>query len=103
MAMVTTLFFTWGFCTVLNDAVIPHLQSIFGLSYAQAALIQLAFFGSYFIFALPAGKLVEWVGYQRTMVIGLLLMCAVRCFSFPLRSLPPTHSSLLLRWFWQPE
>ena len=76
MAMVTTLFFTWGFCTVLNDAVIPHLQSIFDLSYAQAALIQLAFFGSYFIFALPAGKLVEWVGYQRSMVIGLLMMCA---------------------------
>jgi FHS family L-fucose permease-like MFS transporter len=75
MAMVTTLFFTWGFCTVLNDAVIPHLQSIFGLSYVQAAFIQLAFFGSYFVFALPAGKLVERVGYQRTMVIGLLMMC----------------------------
>ena len=75
MAMVTTLFFTWGFCTVLNDAVIPHLQSIFDLSYVQAALIQLAFFGSYFIFALPAGKLVERVGYQRTMVVGLVLMC----------------------------
>jgi FHS family L-fucose permease-like MFS transporter len=74
MAMVTTLFFAWGFCTVLNDAVIPHLQSIFGLSYVQASLIQLAFFGSYFIFALPAGKLVEKVGYQRTMVIGLILM-----------------------------
>jgi FHS family L-fucose permease-like MFS transporter len=76
MAMVTTLFFAWGFCTVLNDAVIPHLQSIFGLSYVQASLIQLAFFGSYFIFALPAGKLVEKVGYQRTMVIGLILMGA---------------------------
>ncbi len=74
MAMVTTLFFVWGFCTVLNDAVIPHLQTIFGLSYVQAAFIQVAFFGSYFIFAQPAGKLVEWVGYQRTMVIGLLTM-----------------------------
>jgi FHS family L-fucose permease-like MFS transporter len=74
MAMVTTLFFVWGFCTVMNDAVIPHLQGIFGLSYLQAALIQLAFFGSYFIFAQPAGKLIEWVGYQRTMVIGLLTM-----------------------------
>jgi FHS family L-fucose permease-like MFS transporter len=74
--MVTTLFFAWGFCTVLNDAVIPHLQSIFGLSYVQASLIQLAFFGSYFIFALPAGKLVEWIGYQRTMVVGLILMSA---------------------------
>lgn len=74
MAMVTTLFFAWGFCTVLNDAVIPHLQSIFNLNYAQASLIQLAFFGSYFIFALPAGKLVERIGYQRTMFVGLILM-----------------------------
>ncbi len=76
MAMVTTLFFVWGFCTVMNDAVIPHLQGIFGLSYFQAALIQLAFFGSYFIFAQPSSKLIEWVGYQRTMVIGLLTMGA---------------------------
>lgn len=74
MAMVATLFFIWGFCTVLNDALIPHLQSIFSLNYVQASLIQLAFFGSYFIFAQPAGKLVERVGYQRTMVIGLLTM-----------------------------
>ncbi len=74
MAMVTTLFFIWGFCTVMNDAVIPHLQSIFGLSYFQSSLIQLAFFGSYFIFAQPAAKLVEWMGYQRSMVIGLLTM-----------------------------
>lgn len=74
MAMVTTLFFMWGFCTVLNDVLIPHLQGIFSLSYLQASLIQLAFFSSYFVFAQPAGKLVEWVGYQRTMVIGLLVM-----------------------------
>ncbi len=62
MAMVTTLFFVWGFCTVMNDSVIPHLQGIFGLSYVQAALIQLAFFGSYFIFAQPAGWLIERFG-----------------------------------------
>ena len=74
MAMVTTLFFAWGFCTVLNDVLIPHLQSIFSLSYTESSLIQLAFFGSYFIFAQPAGKLVESVGYQRTMVIGLVVM-----------------------------
>ena len=74
MAMVTTLFFIWGFCTVLNDALSPHLQSIFSLSYFQTAFIQLAFFGSYFIFALPASKLIEWVGYQRTMVFGLITM-----------------------------
>ena len=74
LAVVTTLFFMWGFCTVLNDALIPHLQSIFSLSYVQASLIQLAFFTSYFLFAMPAGKLVEMIGYQRTMVVGLVIM-----------------------------
>ena len=71
LTVVTTLFFIWGFCTVLNDALIPHLQSIFNLSYTQASLIQLAFFGSYFLFAMPAGKLIEIIGYQRTMIVGL--------------------------------
>ena len=87
MAMVTTLFFVWGFCTVMNDSVIPHLQGIFGLSYVQAALIQLAFFGSYFIFAQPAGKLIELFGYQRTMVIGLLTMGAGALLFLPAASL----------------
>ncbi len=76
MAMVTTLFFVWGFCTVLNDALSPHLQSIFSLNYFQTSLIQVAFFGSYFVFALPAGKLIEWIGYKRTMVVGLITMGA---------------------------
>ncbi len=74
MAMVTTLFFIWGFCTVLNDALSPHLQSIFSLSYFQTAFIQVAFFGSYFVFAFPAAKVIEWIGYQRTMVLGLITM-----------------------------
>ncbi|MBB5061024.1 FHS family L-fucose permease-like MFS transporter [Granulicella aggregans] len=72
MAMVTTLFFVWGFCTVLNDTLIPRLQVIFGLSYTQASLVQLSFFGSYFLFAQPASKLIERIGYQKTMVVGLL-------------------------------
>lgn len=76
MAMVTTLFFCWGFCTVINDTVIPHLQTIFALTYLEASMIQLAFFSSYFVFAMPAGKLVEWIGYQKSMVVGLLTMGA---------------------------
>ncbi len=74
LAIVTTLFFMWGFCTVLNDALIPHLQSIFQLTYVEASYVQLAFFSSYFVFAMPAGWLVERIGYQRTMVVGLAVM-----------------------------
>lgn len=73
MTVATALFFMWGFLTSLNDILIPHLKSIFALSNAEAALIQFAFFGSYFVFAVPGGKLVEYRGYKQTMVIGLLV------------------------------
>ncbi len=76
MSIATMLFFMWGFLTCLNDILIPHLKAIFDLNYAQAMLVQFCFFSSYFIFALPSGKLVEWRGYKGTMVIGLLVMAA---------------------------
>ncbi|MEO6802509.1 MAG: sugar MFS transporter [Granulicella sp.] len=74
LSMVTTLFFVWGFLTSLNDILIPHLKAIFDLDYAKATLVQTAFFASYAIFAAPSGKLVEMIGYKKTMVIGLLVM-----------------------------
>jgi MFS transporter, FHS family, L-fucose permease len=88
MAMVTTLFFMWGFITCLNDILIPHLKSIFDLNYAQVMLVQFAFFSGYFIFALPAGKLIEWIGYHRTMVIGLCTMAGGALLFQPAASIP---------------
>src|SRR5881392_3582922 len=76
MAMVTTLFFAWGFLTCLNDILIPHLKNIFDLNYAEVMLVQFAFFSSYFLFSMPSGKIVEWIGYKRSMVTGLLTMAA---------------------------
>jgi len=88
MAMVSTLFFAWGFLTCLNDILIPHLKNIFDLNYTEVMLVQFAFFGAYFLFSLPSGKIVEWFGYQRTMVTGLLTM-AVGAFLFvPAASIP---------------
>ena len=74
LATVTTLFFMWGFLTCLNDILVPHLKSIFDLSYAQVMLIQFAFFGAYFVFSLPSARVVDAIGYQRSMVVGLLAM-----------------------------
>lgn len=74
LAIVTSLFFMWGFVTVLNDILVPHLKSIFDLSYAKVMLIQFAFFSAYFIFSIPSAKLIDWVGYKRTMVVGLMTM-----------------------------
>jgi MFS transporter, FHS family, L-fucose permease len=81
LAVVTTLFFMWGFLTSLNDILVPHLKSIFDLNYAQAMLIQFAFFSAYFLFSLPWAKFVNGAGYQKTMVVGLLTM-AVGAFLF---------------------
>ena len=74
LTIVTTLFFMWGFITSLNDILVPHLKSIFELSYAQAMLIQFAFFSAYFLFSVPWSKIVNTLGYQKTMVVGLLTM-----------------------------
>src|ERR1700739_2913235 len=74
LAVVTTLFFMWGFLTSLNDILVPHLKSIFDLSYAQVMLVQFSFFSAYFLFSVPWSKVVNTIGYQRTMVVGLLMM-----------------------------
>ena len=74
LAIVTTLFFMWGFLTCLNDILIPHLKSIFELSYAKVMLIQFAFFSAYFLFSVPWSKVVNTIGYKTTMVVGLVTM-----------------------------
>jgi MFS transporter, FHS family, L-fucose permease len=74
LATVTTLFFMWGFLTCLNDILVPHLKSIFDLSYFRVMLIQFAFFGAYFIFSIPSAKIIDLIGYQWSMVVGLLTM-----------------------------
>jgi MFS transporter, FHS family, L-fucose permease len=74
LTIVTTLFFMWGFLTCLNDILVPHLKSIFDLSYARVMLVQFAFFSAYFLFSVPWSKIVNTIGYQRTMVVGLVTM-----------------------------
>jgi MFS transporter, FHS family, L-fucose permease len=88
MAMVSTLFFAWGFLTCLNDILVPHLKNVFDLNYAEVMLVQFAFFSSYFLFSMPAGKIVEWIGYKRSMVTGLLTMAAGAFTFVPAASIP---------------
>jgi len=88
LAVVTSLFFMWGFVTVLNDVLVPHLKSIFDLQYAKASLIQFAFFLAYFLFSLPAAKLIDRVGYKRTMVIGVVVMGIGALLFIPAAAVP---------------
>jgi FHS family L-fucose permease-like MFS transporter len=88
LTVVTTLFFMWGFLTCLNDILVPHLKPIFDLNYRQIMLIQFAFFGAYFLFSIPSAKIIDWIGYQRSMVLGLLTMGAGAFLFVPAASVP---------------
>ena len=84
---MTCLFFFWGFITVLNDILIPFLKESFDLNYTQAMLVQFCFFGAYFIVSPFAGRLIDKVGYQQGIVIGLLTTAAGCCLFYPSASL----------------
>jgi FHS family L-fucose permease-like MFS transporter len=81
LTSLTSLFFMWGFITCLNDILIPHLKGVFDLSYSQAMLVQFCFFGAYFIVSLPAGAIVKKLGYQKGIVLGLII-AAFGCLCF---------------------
>src|SRR5271167_875815 len=78
---VTALFFIFGFITNLNMALVPHLRSVFDLPYGLAMLAESAFFLAYFVFSSPTGKLIEIIGYKRTMVVSLFVQ-VVGCLLF---------------------
>jgi FHS family L-fucose permease-like MFS transporter len=81
LVLLTSLFFMWGLITSLNDILIPHLKSVFTLSYAQAMLIQFCFFAAYLVMSYPAGYLVEKLGYKKGIIIGLAI-AGVGCLLF---------------------
>ena len=78
---VTSLFFMWGFITVLVDALIPRLKDVFELTYLQAGLVQFAWFTAYGIISIPGGRLIKRLGYKNGILIGLSL-AAIGCLIF---------------------
>ena len=92
LIMVTSLFFLWALGVNLNDILIPHLKKAFGLSDFRSSLIQTAFFGGYFLAALPAGWLMEKIGYKRGILVGLLVCAAGALLFIP-------AASILVYWF----
>ena len=83
LVIVTVLFFMWGLLTSLNDVLIPHLKSLYTLSYTQAMLVQFCFFGAYALVSLPAGALIRRIGYQRGAVTGLLIAASGCVLFYP--------------------
>jgi FHS family L-fucose permease-like MFS transporter len=74
LSVVTTVFFMWGFVTVLNDILVPHLKDLFDLNYTQTMLIQFTFFSAYFLMSIPSSRILARIGYQKSIVVGLMVM-----------------------------
>nr|WP_129586144.1 sugar MFS transporter [Sphingomonas montana] len=88
LTLLASLFFMWGFITVINGTLLPHLRSVFQLSYTQTTLIESVWFIAYFFASIPSAKLIERVGYQRAMVIGLGMMAAGALMMVPAARMP---------------
>lgn len=89
-AIMTVLFFMWGFMTVFNDILIPRFKEAFTLNYFQAMLVQFAFFGAYFTGALlyfvtsaTTGDPIARIGYKNGVVVGLLISAAGSALFWP--------------------
>ncbi len=98
-AIMTVLFFMWGFMTVFNDILIPRFKEAFTLDFFHAMLVQLAFFGAYFVGSLlyflisaATGDPIARIGYKNGVIIGLLISAFGSAIFWPAGTLAP-HSS----------
>ncbi len=78
---VTSLFFMWGFITVMVDALIPRLKDVFELTYLQAGMVQFAWFTAYGVMSIPGGRMIKRMGYKNGILAGLTL-AAIGCLIF---------------------
>lgn len=88
LSLLASLFFMWGFITVINNTLLPHLRAVFDLSYTQTTLIESVWFIAYFVASIPSAKLIERVGYQKSMVAGLGMMAAGALLMVPAARIP---------------
>jgi len=95
---LTTLFFLWGFITVLVDSLVPRLKDVFEMSYAKTVLVQFAFFVAFFVFSLPAGYILSKIGYKKGIVLGLVTM-SIGCLLFYPAAEYRTFSIFLIGYF----
>jgi FHS family L-fucose permease-like MFS transporter len=81
--LVTSLFFLWGFAHGCIDVLNKHFQELLSMSKARSAFLQFVFYGGYFLMALPAGLLMQRVGYKKGIIFGLLLFACGAFLMFP--------------------
>lgn len=88
MYLLTSLFFMWGFITVINNTLLPHLRSVFDLNYTETTMIESVWFIAYFVASIPSARLIERIGYKRSLVTGLAIMAGGALMMIPAAQLP---------------
>lgn len=88
LGILATLFFMWGFTTVINNTLLPHLRSVFDLNYTKTTLIESTWFIAYFVASMPSAWLIERIGYKKAIVTGLLVMAIGAVGMVPAARLP---------------
>ena len=88
LALLASLFFIWGFITVINNTLLPHLRAVFDLDYTRTTLIESVWFIAYFVASIPSAKLIERIGYKRSLVTGLLIMAFGALLMIPAAQIP---------------
>ena len=83
LLLVFAVFFILGGVTNINDVLIPKFKGLFQLTHFQANLVQFAFFTSYAIFSIPAGKLLSKIGYVRGFVAGFMIIAFASLLFLP--------------------
>jgi FHS family L-fucose permease-like MFS transporter len=76
MILMVTLYFSIGFITALNDILVPHFKDLFHLTNVKALMVQLCFFGAYFVMSAPSGWIIGRIGYKRGIITALCTVAA---------------------------
>ncbi|MGA9222633.1 MAG: MFS transporter, partial [Pseudomonas graminis] len=95
LSLLASLFFMWGFITVINNTLLPHLRSVFDLNYTQTTLIESVWFIAYFVASMPSAFLIERVGYKKAIIIGLVIMAVGSLGMVPAARMPSFEVTLV--------
>ncbi|MET0534929.1 MAG: MFS transporter, partial [Steroidobacter sp.] len=98
LTLLASLFFMWGFITVINNTLLPHLRSVFDLTYTQTTWLESVWFIAYLLASIPSAKLIERIGYKYSIVIGLLIMAAGALLMIPAARIP-SYSVVMIALF----
>lgn len=90
--MVASLFFIWGFCHAMLDVLNKHFQDMLKVSKAQSGLVQTSVFGAYLLMGLPAALMIRRIGYQRGILVGLVILATGAFLFIP--------AGLVFQTFW---